>query len=102
MRNRRGKVNSEAKEKKPKVKADARPKKEKVKKIKEKKPRKKMYVSYSVRIILYAATFMILLCSSILLAFKSMSVSEGKVSNYQESGSIDYKVYCLKFPEHAF
>lgn len=54
---------------------------------------KKYYIGYTARLVVFAVAFVTLLITSIFLFMKSFSVEEAKVINYQERGSLDYKVY---------
>lgn len=65
--------------------------KEKVKK--KSSNAKKYYIGYTARLVIFAIAFVVVLNLSIFLFMKSLNVEEEKVINYQERGSLDYKVY---------
>ncbi len=57
------------------------------------KPKKKTYLGYNGRLIISISIFIISLVACFLLASKSFSYKTPKIINYNESGSLDYKVY---------
>ena len=79
-------------------------KEKKKKAVKEKEPRvslqekatkfaDKHYISYSMRVILCASVFILTIALSMFFLVKTLTVEEAKVVNYQENGTLDYKVY---------
>lgn len=62
-----------------------------VNKIQKKK--NTIYISYNLRIILCAISFIMCIGLSFLFLSKTLQVEEAKVVTYQEMGSLDYKVY---------
>ena len=57
------------------------------------KTRKKIYFGYLTRVIVFAIAFILCLGTSLLLVFKSLNVDSEKVTVYEESGNLDYRVY---------
>lgn len=61
---------------------------------KEKKPKFKLpYLGYSARIGIFLCLFVILMAMSFVFFGSAIKVEEAKVSRYQETGVLDYKVY---------
>ena len=60
--------------------------------IKNKKERKKVYLSYNTRLILSVSLFAVLLVLLVFFLLKIL-INEERVISYKETGSIDYKVY---------
>lgn len=55
--------------------------------------RKKIYISYELRVILFGILFVALFGASYILVMKSISFNESKTTSYSDNGNIDYKVY---------
>lgn len=53
----------------------------------------KYYIGYGARVIICGTCFLLLIGLSFLLLIKSLDIEEGKTTRYQETGSMDYKVY---------
>jgi len=54
---------------------------------------KRMYISYTSRVIICAVVFTLLFVVGTVLLNSSFSVKEAEVTNYSEQGNLDYKVY---------
>ena len=82
----------ETKNVKPVVKKQ---KKDMLKEIQErsKKLADKYYVGYTTRVAICAVCFLVCMLLSFFFLTKTLQVEEAKVVNYQENGSLDYKVY---------
>lgn len=75
-------------------KAKAKPIKEKKTKVKKEKSKKVgMYLGYFTRVIIFGILFAVLFSTSYFLVKNSFSYKDARVVNYQDSGTIDYKVY---------
>ena len=71
-----------------------KPKKEKKVKVKPTKTAKGgMYLGYFTRVALFGILFALLFSASYFLVRNSFSYKDARIVNYQDSGSIDYKVY---------
>lgn len=70
-------------------------KKDMLKEIQEKakKLADKYYIGYTARVVICAVCFLLCMLLSFLCLTKTFQVEEAKVVNYQETGSLDYKVY---------
>lgn len=53
----------------------------------------KHYISYTARVVICAVCFLTCMLLSFLFLTKTLQVEEAKIVNYQENGSLDYKVY---------
>lgn len=62
-------------------------------KVSSKKFAEKYYISYTMRIVIYAVCFFLAIGLSLLLLTKAISVEKEKIVRYQETGNVDYKVY---------
>ena len=76
-----------------------KPKKEKKVKVKKEKVKKEktkvngLYLGYFTRVVLFGLLFALLFSTSYFLVKNSFSYKDARVVNYQDSGTIDYKVY---------
>ena len=78
-----------------KQKIEKKPKKDGLKDIQKwaKKLADKYYIGYTTRVVICAVCFLVCMLISFLCLTKTFEVEEAKVVNYQENGSLDYKVY---------
>ena len=53
----------------------------------------KYYIGYTARVIICAVAFLSCMLLSFLFLTKTLQVEEARVVNYQENGTLDYKVY---------
>lgn len=58
-----------------------------------KKVADKYYIGYTTRVIICAVAFLSCMLLSFLFLTKTLQVEEARVVNYQENGTLDYKVY---------